>query len=454
MPLRTGHRPHWGRGVEPIAKAVERIRGISFARPITVEFLDEKAFAKRSRGGFRPRPQPRARLEEWASGLRALGYTDATDDELIALTKVETNGDGVRAWYDPLTKSIVARQSDRDLGITGRVILAHELTHALDDQKFSFERLGRNVSSSTEAQFLQAFIEGNATYVMRRYLLEQSAADQREFFSQQQRLVEDLTQADLPSVVGTQGLLPYTMGQWLPALLDAGGGHRAVNDAFRDPPSSGIEILDPKTYLDGVDVRDIRSPALDPGDTRVYTSSFGANSLFLFLSSRIDPVVALDAADAWSGGQVRELKRDGHICDRIAFSGRSADATATITAALDQWGAAMPAGAVVVEPPAKAADVVTVTACDPGNAATAPSLAADTAMSLPIVRNALVVDATKAGASLKVAECAADRVVSAPAAARTIIQDAFGQVDLVPRAAIDIFTVELRSATADCRSGR
>jgi hypothetical protein len=440
--------------VQPIANAVERIRGISFARPVTIEFLGEKAFAKRSRAGFRARRPPRARLEEWASGLRALGYTNATDDELIALTKLDNNAEGVRAWYDPLTKSIVARQSDRDLGITGRVILAHELTHALDDQKFSFDRLGRSVTSATEAQFLQTLIEGNATYVMRRYLLEQSAAEQRAYFSQQQRLVEDVTQTDLPSVVGTQGLLPYTMGQWLPALLDAGGGHRAVNDAFRDPPRSGIEILDPKTYLDDIDIRDIRAPAPDPGDKRVGTSSFGANSLFLFLSSRIDPVVALGAADAWAGGQVRELKRNGHICDRIAFSGTTPDATATITAALAQWGAAMPPGAVVVDPPARAAGVVTVTACDPGDAATAPSLAADTAMSLPIVRNALVVNATKAGASLTVAECAADRVVSVPAAARTIIQDAFGQVDLVPRDAIDIFALELRNATADCNSVR
>jgi hypothetical protein len=114
----------------------------------------------------------------------------------------------------------------------------------------------------------------------------------------------------------------------------------------------------------------------------------------------------------------------------------------------------MPPGTVVVEPPAKVAGVVTVTACDPGDAATAPSLAADTAMSLPIVRNALVVKATKAGESLTVAECAADRVVSVPAAARTIIRDALGQVDLVPRDAIDVFAGELRNATADCRSAR
>ena len=349
---------HWARGVEPIANADHTVRGISFARPITIEFLSEKAFARRSRAGFRPRRQPRAQLEEWASGLRALGYTDATDDELVALTKVNSNTDGVRAWYDPSTRSIVARQSDRDLGITGRVILAHELTHALDDQKFSFERLGRNITSAAEAQFLQALIEGNATYVMRRYLLEQPAAEQHVFFTQQQRLVEELTQDDLPSVVGTSGLLPYTMGQWLPTLLDAHGGHRAVDAAFRDPPRSGIEILNPKSYLDGLDAKAIRAPALDRGDQRVYTSSFGANSLFLFLASRIDPVVALEAADAWAGGEVRELKRDGHICDRIAFSGRTADATATITAALDQWGAQMPLGAVVVEPPTSASGAV------------------------------------------------------------------------------------------------
>ena len=91
--------------------------------------------------------------------------------------------------------------------------------------------------------------------------------------------------------------------------------------------------------------------------------------------------------------------------------------TKTISAALQQWVTQMPAGSAIVD---AAADRVTLTACDPGSAATAipnPPIASLVYLSS---RDGLFSELLKSGFSSQEATCSADTVVRDPVFAPVI----------------------------------
>ncbi len=51
-----------------------------------------------------------------------------------------------------------------------KVIVAHELTHALDDQRSDWSSVARRITKPSGAIVYQALVEGNATRIEREYL--------------------------------------------------------------------------------------------------------------------------------------------------------------------------------------------------------------------------------------------------------------------------------------------
>jgi len=70
---------------------------------------------------------------------------------------------GVVGFYDPETKQLVVRGTDTT-PFTRRV-LAHELTHALDDQHFDLNRQQLDKADDETGFGFSALVEGNARRV-------------------------------------------------------------------------------------------------------------------------------------------------------------------------------------------------------------------------------------------------------------------------------------------------
>jgi hypothetical protein len=81
------------------------------------------------------------------------------------------------------------------------------------------------------------------------------------------------------------------------------------------------------------------------------------------LGERIDPFTALTATDGWGGDAYTTFEQDGKACIRIGIVGDTDDDTDELREALDQWVAAMPAGAATVEDDG---DTLLLQSCDPG----------------------------------------------------------------------------------------
>ena len=125
-------------------------------------------------------------------------------------------GQGVAGYYDPRTKRLrVVSGAQTENRVLNEITLAHELTHALEDQRF---KLDLESSSSDDAGMANlALVEGSATAVMFTYA-------ERHFSPEQTLggLFSSLGQdtGDLPPFVEAQLVFPYIQGQRVhPAAL-------------------------------------------------------------------------------------------------------------------------------------------------------------------------------------------------------------------------------------------
>ena len=184
---------------------------------------------------------------------------------LVAMLKEQIAG-----YYDPKTKTVnLLSWVDAD---SQRPVLAHELTHALQDQSFGLEkwmRAGEDAAhsgdptpadiSTDEAQAArQAVVEGQAMVALIDYTLAPTGRTMLD----SPMIVEALKQGMLvgpdespafqhaPVFLKETLTFPYRYGlDFAAALLHAGGKDLAFAAAFKNPPKSTREIMEPQAYL-------------------------------------------------------------------------------------------------------------------------------------------------------------------------------------------------------------
>lgn len=160
------------------------------------------------------------------------------------------NGDYILGVYEPDTEKLFVIGSARKLNRSTETTMAHELTHAMQDQNFDLSHLMQQTGNNSDRQLaLKSIVEGDATFAENRY-------EGTRHYSQEQ-LKESLhnesttfqNYADAPAIFGEIAYFPYTVGtSWIAGLYQQ-GGWQAVNDAFRHPPASTEQILHPEKYL-------------------------------------------------------------------------------------------------------------------------------------------------------------------------------------------------------------
>jgi hypothetical protein len=81
--------------------------------------------------------------------------------------------------------------------------------------------------------------------------------------------------ADAPAVLGIIDLAPYSIGPTFVEAIAIQEGEKAVDDAFRKPPTSDKQVLNPSSYLDEEKPKRVRAPKLGPEvlDARAYALS-------------------------------------------------------------------------------------------------------------------------------------------------------------------------------------
>ncbi len=349
----------WDPRVAAIAEFVQRDRGLTFKHPVTVEFLTAAQYREAALGGADEPDTAVITEDDFVAQFRAVGLiSGAVDVQAAGATLADS---GTLAFYSPIDKRVRVRDTGMTPGL--RVTLAHELTHALQDQYFDLAA-ERPAAPST----FRAIVEGDAVRIERAYattMLTDAESDEKARSDQaaQEEYVGALASSDVPGVLSTVFELPYAVGPQLVEIAAAQGGDAAVDALLGDPPASEVALLDPLNR--GIDTTAAaEAPLLPAGAEVLDRSPMGAGLLFLLIGERVEPAAAFDAAVTWTAEASVISRQDGRICFDADFR---TDGSGLLAAAMTTWSVAMPRGSDTTVT-GDDADV-RVHTCDPGIAA-------------------------------------------------------------------------------------
>jgi len=234
--------------------------------------------------------------------------------------------DQVAGYYDPKSKTVYLL--DWVTPEAQRPVLAHELTHALQDQNFGLDNWLKvrdddqrdnpdnlDAGPDEEQAARQAVSEGQGMAVMMDYVLEPSGhslADtpsMGEIFKQNtlDRVSDSPIFASAPMYLREMVIFPYTYGlSFLEDLLTRGGKEMAFAGAFKNPPHDTREIMQPDSYLDGHHVEPLRLPKLADLLRKNYvgydSGAVGEFDVYILLKQYSGPELAEKLSQAWRGG--------------------------------------------------------------------------------------------------------------------------------------------------------
>lgn len=246
---------------------VETLRGWKFKHPVKTdvrteaqlrEFIETKLLEEQYGGG---------RLERTEAFLRMVGLIPR--DCGLKQTIVDVLLNQVGGFYDHDTKAfyMLKREGVGYGPLLNRSLVAHELTHALDDQYVDLGKLMRPDLDEDQAVAIGSIVEGSATVLMMRYMMQAMMSGEYDAaeLAEVQRQEMERSQVFLQSPPYFTTLLAnYLCGMQFitrgkPVVPGMEPYERGVGDDMlavcKDPPTSSEQILHPHKYWD-VEQRD------------------------------------------------------------------------------------------------------------------------------------------------------------------------------------------------------
>jgi hypothetical protein len=237
---------------EAIEVDVAKITGRSFKRSVKIKATNAKQFTEyvieklAHDGGT----QRMAQDEKIAKMLGMI----SRDLDLKALT-LEILAEQVGGFYDPPTESFhVVQGLSEDLT---RVVMAHEFTHALDDQYRDLDKLDKECQYQTDAQLaLHALAEGSAMEVMERWMMMNIASLDMAAVMESQASFSTETLASAPPYLWKPLLGSYMAGQTflrkveVRTMLTRPAEISGLDAAWLNPPVSTEQVMHPAKYWD------------------------------------------------------------------------------------------------------------------------------------------------------------------------------------------------------------
>lgn len=404
----------WDARIEPYVEIVEKQRELSFDHPVAVRFLGAAAFEKSVRADKADLDaDDRKDLAESTSLLRALGLLAGDVDLFDAVN--DATGAGTLAYYSFEDEVITVRGTR--LTVANRATVVHELTHALQDQKFDIgerlEKLRKEASdggATTQADAFDAIVEGDAERVAARYRDSLDEDDRSALDAAEAADASDALTglAKVPKVVQTLLGAPYALGEALTQTV-ASEGTEKLDALFTDPPPDDSVLLDPLRALDPLRTTRVDVPTLRSGETSFDTGQIGSLLTYLTLAERIPLDDALAAADAWTGDAYVGFEREDVLCARVDYAVSTAADRRRLESAFTDWIGAVDGTRATVSSSGR---TVTFESCDPGREATLANDASEQALQLVATRAYIGAGTVDGGAPARFARCYADRVVA------------------------------------------
>jgi hypothetical protein len=192
-----------------------------------------------------------------------------------------------------------------------RMVMAHELTHALEDQHFQIEAWAKAARPNDDAELArESVLEGSAMVAMVEYLLQGSGRSLQDLPDiDPAMLIGDMAETPLlkkaPPFLKDALIFPYLDGLTFSAAILKPTGWEALSGIFTKPPVSTQQILHPALYTSGKVPQPVSLPsmekALGADWTKLEENVMGEFGWKEVLKQFLDAVRGKTLSAAWDG---------------------------------------------------------------------------------------------------------------------------------------------------------
>jgi hypothetical protein len=394
----------WDPKVIDVVHFVEQDRGHTFLHPVRIRYLDEAAFNAKVSGPASIPASVKRRVQDAVSAYRAIGLIHGNLD-LLAASKRQVQ-ESVAGIYVPSDRTVYVRGNAPSPTPYLRVTLAHELTHALQDQLFDLKKLRSPKEADPAA--ITALIEGDAMRVEYDYIGRLTGPEQTSFEGEASRFASTHQPNDVPTFMQEDFASPYVFGQPFVQTLYAFGGIAALDAAFKAPPVSDAQILNPARYALKTPKSNVAPPVI-PGNAISPVRTFGLTNMMQILGSGVDYGTAWSALKGWQGSTIQVYKSNGRVCVAVATEFDTTGSAGAFTAATHELSRTLPQASAT-----QTGTRVAFKACDPGPTAPPIEPKNPDAWRVLATRSTLLGSVSGRGASNAAqAQCIADAIIDA-----------------------------------------
>jgi len=206
-----------------------------------------------------------------------------------------------------------------------RMVMAHELTHALEDQHFDIESWVHAARPNDDAEMArESVLEGSAMAAMLEYELKGKGLKLRDLPEFDPSVfVGDLAETPVlkkaPPFIKDSLMFPYFSGLTFSMSVLKSGGWPAFSAVFARPPANTQQILHPEMYFANraPNPLKVELPAVAPSEnwTLLEENSLGELGWKEVLKQFLDEERAKETAAAWDGDEYAtfEQKNSKHL---------------------------------------------------------------------------------------------------------------------------------------------
>lgn len=286
---------------ESIERQTSELRGLPFKTPVKYKMI-ERTDLRRVLVEKVKEQYTEQELHDYSRALAAFGLVPEGTDFLNVI--VSLYNEQVAAFYSPEERALYTFKDLVFSSNLDKMLLSHELTHALQDQSFDLLKFPLKVKDNDDlALATSALVEGDATVLMTRWYVEnidpsKMLGDLGAMFGQNTAKLREA-----PAYLRELLLFPYQQGQQFVMTLFVSGGTAAIDAAFRNPPTCTKDILHPEKYLQQrATPEPIDLPRLESPDWRLIGNNvLGEFGTRFVLQQGIGAFDAQLLAQGWNG---------------------------------------------------------------------------------------------------------------------------------------------------------
>lgn len=233
--------------VRSIQAEVEELRGLKFIAPVSIRLVNDEEIRQHVQSALEVELASKSEAD-FNAVARFFGFL--RNHINFRQTYLDLFSEQAAGIYDERSRQLLLTRSFMEDDFIARIIIAHELCHALQDQHFNLQSLLQSRRDNDDKFLaLMAVIEGDATvlmndYIVRRFTLKTLMSWAKLFTYDQQAFLT------APYFIQQTLVFPYIQGaSFVNRALLSYEQAESRNMLFRFPPQSTEQVLHPEKYF-------------------------------------------------------------------------------------------------------------------------------------------------------------------------------------------------------------